>query len=45
MASALGLNYSYQTCAPLNPEEDPHTADLLVDIPALEKNLERLLAG
>jgi capsular polysaccharide biosynthesis protein len=45
MASALGLDYSYQTCAPLDPKEDSHTADLLVDIPALEKNLERLLSG
>ena len=44
MASALGLNYSYQMCASPSPEEDPHTADLRVDIRALEKNLERLLA-
>lgn len=44
MASALGLNYSYQTCASPHPEEDLHTADLRVNIRALEKNLERLLA-
>jgi capsular polysaccharide biosynthesis protein len=44
MASALGLQYSYQTCAPLDPEEPPHTADLRVDAGRLERNLERLLA-
>ena len=45
MASALGLNYAYQTCASIDPGEPPHTADLRVDIPRLERNLERLLAG
>jgi capsular polysaccharide biosynthesis protein len=44
MASALTLSYSYQTCASLRPAETPHTADLQVDIPALERNLEHLLA-
>jgi capsular polysaccharide biosynthesis protein len=45
MASALGLHYSYQTCASPEPEEPPHTANLRVDIGKLTKNLERLLAG
>jgi capsular polysaccharide biosynthesis protein len=44
MASALNLNYSYQTCASPRPDETPHTADLQVDIPTLESNLKRLLA-
>jgi capsular polysaccharide biosynthesis protein len=45
MAAALGLNYSYQTCASPNPGEPPHTADLRVDIQRLERNLERLVAN
>ena len=44
MASALGLHYSYQTCASPEPGEPPHTADLRVDIRRLEASLERLLA-
>ena len=31
LASALQLNYFYQSCEPVNPAEDPHTAQLLVD--------------
>ena len=45
MAAALGLNYSYQTCASPYPGESPDTADLRVDIQRLERNLERLLAN
>lgn len=45
MASALGLRYSYQTCASPAPEEPPHTANLRVDIGKLATNLERLLAS
>lgn len=45
MASALGLNYSYQTCASPNPGEPSHTADLRVDVGRLDANLARLLAG
>ena len=44
MASALGLNYSYQTCTSPGPEADVHTADLQVDIRTLERTIERLLA-
>jgi capsular polysaccharide biosynthesis protein len=44
MASALGLPYSYQTCASPEPDEPPHTAHLRVDIGKLTNNLERLLA-
>jgi capsular polysaccharide biosynthesis protein len=44
LASALGLKYFYQTCSSPNPEEDAHTADLLVDLPTLQKNLELMLS-
>ena len=44
LASALNLNYFYQTCEPGDPEEDPHTADLRVDARALADNL-RLMLG
>jgi capsular polysaccharide biosynthesis protein len=44
MASALGLEYFYQTCPPDSPEEDPHTAHLRVDADALADNL-RLMLG
>jgi capsular polysaccharide biosynthesis protein len=42
LASALNLNYFYQTCDPVPDGEDAHTADLLVDIEQLGKNLEEL---
>lgn len=45
MASALGLNYFYQTCAPARPGEDPHTADIRVDTNALAQNLRLMLGG
>jgi capsular polysaccharide biosynthesis protein len=45
MASALNLNYFYQTCESENPGEDPHTAHLLVDARALGDNLKALLAS
>lgn len=44
MASALGLEYFYQTCPSDNPSEDPHTADLRVDADALARNI-RLMLG
>ncbi len=39
LASALDLNYYYQTCVPQNAKADPHEADLLVDPEKLEENL------
>ena len=39
LASALDLNYFYQTCAPRNATADPHEADLAVDPEELEQNL------
>ena len=44
LASALGLDYFYQTCGGEVPAEDPHTADLLVDVRSLGENLSRMLA-
>jgi len=45
LASALSLNYFYQSCEPANRAEDPHTADLKVDARALRANLELMLAS
>jgi hypothetical protein len=43
LASALNHKYFYQTCAPENPDEDAHTANLLVDIGTLRENLKLML--
>lgn len=43
LASALNLNYFYQSCEPANRGEDPHTADLKVDARALRTNIELML--
>ena len=42
LASALNLNYFYQKCDPLAPDEDAHTADLTVDVEQLKQNLEQM---
>lgn len=42
LASALNLNYLYQTCHPANDGPDPHTADLIVDLEELKRNLDLL---
>lgn len=42
LASALNLNYFYQSCQP-EDAADPHTANLLVDIETLKKNIELML--
>ncbi len=44
LSSALGLNYYYQTCPSENADETFHTANLLVDIQTLAKNL-KLMTG
>lgn len=44
MASALGLEYFYQTCPSDDPTQDPHYAHLRVDPDALADNL-RLMLG
>ena len=43
LASALNLEYYYQTCEPAAANEDPHLADLIVDVGQLRKNLGLLL--
>lgn len=45
LASALELNYFYQTCAPRDAKADPHEADLIVDTRVLEANLRLITAG
>ena len=45
LANAAGLDYYYQTCAPANPGEDPHTSDLVVDLRALRENLSLMLGS
>ena len=45
LASALNLNYYYQSCEPENRGEDPHTGDLKVDSRALRANIESMLAS
>jgi hypothetical protein len=44
LASALNINYFYQSCEPAN-REDPHTADLKVDAHALRANIELVLGS
>jgi capsular polysaccharide biosynthesis protein len=45
LASALKLHYLYQFAAPANAGESTYEADVLVDIPLLRKNVERMLKG
>ncbi len=44
LASALELDYLYQTCTPVVQGEDPHTADLRVDAEKLRDNLRLMLS-
>lgn len=44
LASALNLNYFYQSCEPANAAEDPHSADLQVDASTLTANIELMLS-
>jgi len=43
LASAMRLKYFYQNCPPLDPAEDAHTADLVVDPRRFRENLELML--
>ncbi len=45
LASALNLNYFYQSCEAENRVEDPHTADLKVDARTLRANIELMLGS
>ena len=40
LASAAGLRYFYQLCRPSDPVAPTHSADLVVDVFALERTLE-----
>lgn len=40
LADALGLEYTYVTAPPASRNRDAHTADLVVDVPALLRTLE-----
>ena len=42
LASALNLNYFYQTCDPLADGEDAHTAHLFVNVEQLACNLDQI---
>ena len=44
LASAMGVRYFYQLCQAFAPDEDSHTADLIVDCEKLKKNIELMLA-
>ena len=45
LASATGLEYFYQLCDPENPDEGPHTANLIVDPRLFRENIRLMLAG
>jgi capsular polysaccharide biosynthesis protein len=45
LASALHLRYFYQTCNSEIPNEDAHTANLIVDCDLLKINIEKMLAS
>jgi capsular polysaccharide biosynthesis protein len=40
LASALDMKYFYQACAPANPGEDAHSADIQVDVGTLRETLK-----
>lgn len=45
MASALGINYYYQTCPSEDSSQDPHCADLRVDPDALGDTIRLILCA
>jgi capsular polysaccharide biosynthesis protein len=45
LSSALKLNYFYQTCLPATDGEDPHSADLIVELGKLRENVRLLTEG
>lgn len=44
LASALGVKYFYQLCDSENPDEDAHTANLIVDEQKLRRTVEQMLS-
>lgn len=45
LANAAHLHYYYQTCASEHANDDPHTANLVVDANRLRENLSLMLGG
>ena len=45
LSSALNLRYFYQICDSEDPEEEAHTANLIVNSQLLRKNIELMLAS
>jgi hypothetical protein len=45
LASALNLQYFFQTCRAANDGPDPHIADVIVDSAELEKNLHAIFTN
>jgi hypothetical protein len=45
LASALMLTYYYQICSKENIDDNPHTANIIVDVQELEKNIMLLLSN
>ena len=45
LASALNLKYFFQACRPTYDGPSPHTADLIVDVEELEKNLTAIFTN
>jgi hypothetical protein len=43
LASAAGVRYYYQTCAPSGDDDDAHSGDLFADAGALRENLSLML--
>ncbi len=44
LASTLDLNYFYQICDSMNPDENALTADLIVDCQLLQRNIDHMLS-
>jgi hypothetical protein len=44
LAAALRLRYFFQGCTASDPAEDPHTANVQVDIERLHETLDLMLA-
>jgi hypothetical protein len=45
LSSALNLDYFYQSCPPVAAGENPHTANLIVDLETLRTNLSLLVGS
>lgn len=45
LASALRIKYYYQMCPAVNPQEPPHSADLIVDGGLFRRNIEKMIVA